>query len=55
MYRGARGGKNIVLIIKSSLFQWIFINAKGLNCASLEIVITKKNISYNYFWRSAHT
>ena len=36
-------GKNFVLIIKSSLFEGIFIDAKGTNCASLEIVRGKKN------------
>ena len=42
--------KNFALIIKSSLFEGIFIDAKGVNCASLEIVRAKeKNISCNYF------
>ena len=35
-------GKNFTLIIKSSLFEGIFIDAKGVNCASLEIVRAKK-------------
>ena len=35
-------GKHFALIIKSSLFQGIFIDAKGVNCASLEIVGAKK-------------
>ena len=35
-------GKNFALIIKSSLCEWIFIDAKGVNCASLEIVSAKK-------------
>ena len=35
-------GKNFALIIKSSLFEGIFIYAKGENCASLEIVRAKK-------------
>ena len=35
-------GKNFALIIKSSLFEAIFIDAKGLNCASLETVHAKK-------------
>ena len=36
-------GKNFALIIiKSSLFKGIFIDAKGVNCASLEIVRAKK-------------
>ena len=36
--------KNFALIIKSSLFEGIFIDAKGVNCASLETV-RAKNIS----------
>ena len=47
IYRGAREEKNFALIIKSSLFEGIFIDAKGINCTSLETV-QKKN-SYNYF------
>ena len=35
-------GKNFSLIIKSSLFDGIFIDAKGVNCAHLEIVHAKK-------------
>ena len=35
-------GKNFALIIKSSLFDGIFIDAKGVNCASLETVHAKK-------------
>ena len=35
-------GKNFALIIKSSLFQGIFTDAKGVNCASLEIVRARK-------------
>ena len=35
-------GKNFALIIKSSLFGRIFIDVKGVNCASLEIVLAKK-------------
>ena len=35
-------GKNFALIIKSSLFEGIFIDAKGVNCATLEIVRAKK-------------
>ena len=35
-------GKNCALIIKSSLFEGIFIDAKGGNCASLETVRAKK-------------
>ena len=35
-------GKNVALIIKSSLYEGIFIDAKGVNCASLEIVRAKK-------------
>ena len=35
-------GNNFALIIKSSLFEGIFIDAKGENCASLEIVLAKK-------------
>ena len=34
--------KIFALIIKSSLFEGIFIDAKGVNCASLEIVSAKK-------------
>ena len=34
--------KNFALIIKSSLFEGIFKDAKGVNCASLEIVRAKK-------------
>ena len=34
-------GKNFALIIKSSLFEGIFIDAKGVNYASLEIVHAK--------------
>ena len=34
--------KNFALIIKSSLFEGIFIDAKGLNSASLETVRAKK-------------
>ena len=48
-------GKHFALIIKSSLFEGIFIDAKGVNCTSLEIVREKNNISYNYFRRSART
>ena len=32
------GGKIFALIIKSSLFERTFIDAKGVDCASLEIV-----------------
>ena len=35
-------GKNFALIIKSSLFEGIFIDAKGVNCASLETVRAEK-------------
>ena len=35
-------GKNFALIIKSSLFEGIFIDAKGVNCASLDIVRATK-------------
>ena len=35
-------GKNCALIIKNSLFEGIFIDAKGVNCASLETVRAKK-------------
>ena len=35
-------GKYFSLIIKSSLFEGIFIDAKGINCASLETVHAKK-------------
>ena len=35
-------GKNVELIIKSFLFEGIFIHAKGVNSASLEIVHAKK-------------
>ena len=35
-------GKNVALIIESSLFEAIFIDAKGVNCASLEPVRAKK-------------
>ena len=35
-------GKNFAIIIKSSLFEGIFIDAKGVNCASLETVPAKK-------------
>ena len=35
-------GKNFALIIKSSHFEGIFIDAKGLNWASLDIVHAKK-------------
>ena len=35
-------GKNVALILKSSFFEGIFIDAKGVNCASLEIVHAKK-------------
>ena len=35
-------GKNFILIIKSSLFEGIFMDAKGVNCASLETVLAKK-------------
>ena len=38
-------GKNVALIIKSSLFEGIFIDAKGVNCASLETVCAKKYIT----------
>ena len=37
-------GKNVALIIKSSFFEGIFIDTKGVNYASLEIVRAK-----NYF------
>ena len=36
------GGKNFAIIIKSSLFEGIFTDAKGVNLASLEIVRAKK-------------
>ena len=36
------GGKIFALIIKSFLFEGIFIDAKGVNCASLDIVSGKK-------------
>ena len=35
-------GINFALIIKSSLFEGIFIDAKGVNCVSLEIVRATK-------------
>ena len=35
-------GKNFALMIKTSLFEGIFIDAKGANCESLEIVCAKK-------------
>ena len=35
-------GKCFALIIKSSLFGGIFIDTKGVNCASLETVHAKK-------------
>ena len=35
-------GTNFALIIKSSLFEGIFIGAKGVNCASLDTVRAKK-------------
>ena len=35
-------GKNFSLIIKSTLVEGIFIDAKGVNYASLEIVRAKK-------------
>ena len=35
-------GKNFALIIWSSLFEGIFIDAKGVNCASLETMHAKK-------------
>ena len=35
-------GKNFALIIKSSLFERIFIDAKCINCASLETMRAKK-------------
>ena len=35
-------GKNVALIIKSSLCEGIFIDAKGVNCASSETVLTKE-------------
>ena len=34
--------KNFALIIKSSLFEGIFLDAKGVKCASLETVRAKK-------------
>ena len=45
MYRGAikRGVKTLhYIIIKSSLFEGIFTDAKGVNCATLETVHAKK-------------
>ena len=41
-------GKIVALIIKSSLIEGIFIDAKCVNCASLETVRAKKYF-YNYF------
>ena len=35
-------GKNFALIIKSFLFEGIFIDAKGVHCASLETAHAKK-------------
>ena len=35
-------GKNFALIIQSSLFEGIFIDAKGVNCPSLKIVRAQK-------------
>ena len=35
-------GKNFALIIKSSLFVGIFVDAKGVNCAGLKTVRAKK-------------
>ena len=35
-------GKNVALIIRNSLFEGIFIDAKGVNCASLETVHAKQ-------------
>ena len=42
MYRSEERGKKFALIIKSSLFEGIFIDAKRVNCASLEVVCAKK-------------
>ena len=42
-------GKIFALIIKSSLFDGIIIDAKCVNCASFETVRAKKKVSYNYF------
>ena len=35
-------GKNLALFIKSSLIEGIFIDAKGVNCMSVEIEHAKK-------------
>ena len=35
-------GKNFALIIQNSIFEGIFIDAKGVNCASLETVRAKQ-------------
>ena len=40
MYRGARVGKKLCTI-KSSLFEGIFKDAKGVNCASFETACNK--------------
>ena len=40
--------KNFELVIKSYLFEGIFVDAKGVNCPSLVIVLAKKYLS-NFF------
>ena len=45
MYRGRRG-KNFALIIKSSLYEGIFIDAKGVNCSSVETCACAKKIFF---------
>ena len=43
--------KNFALVIKSHLFEEIFVDAKGVNCASLEIVREKKIFDSIFFNR----
>ena len=40
---------NFALIVKSSLFELIFVDAKGVNCTSWQTVRAKKYFTQNFF------
>ena len=42
-------GKHFALVIKSSLFEGMFVDDKGVNITSLEIVRAKNNSPSNFF------
>ena len=42
IYEAQERGKNFALIIKSYHFEGIFIDEKGVNCASMDTVRAKK-------------